>query len=260
VNLNFIAEYPPIDIRPPDMNPHGLSLRQDLDLLISSDFVDPLSTLTIGGGTIILRDTVRIWNPWSARQMTSTIHIPGGRGLMEVKFVPGDPDAIAYVTNYDDQEHMIMWGIKALELSIFQAINLSNYFDFTANDFMLHQPNSKGTRYILSNPDSGWFVLLDISDPLNPVVLDGINFGLKSGLHSLDLSSDEKYIMVSGYFIDEDNLGYLHFDGDRMVHIVQIEDTQLIQTDFNVDMNVAGDYPMRPHMCRFYNKPLTQTV
>jgi len=122
---------------------------------------------------------------------------------------------------------------------------------------MIHQPNSKGTRYVMSNPSSGWLILLDTSDAQNPKVLDALNFGVKSGLHSMDLSSDENFIMVSGYFINEDNLGVLHYDGDRTVHVVQIADTQLIRTDFNVDFNVAVDYPMRPHMCRFYNKPVT---
>jgi len=259
-NLNFVAEYPPVAERPADFNPHGISIRHDLDLLVTSDFLDVKSSLNAAGGNVILRDSVRIWYPWSQRKISSTLRIPHGFGLMEIKLIPRDPNAIAYVSNWGGDDGMLLWGIKCLESTLFQALNLSSFYQFDPTDWMLHQPNLDGSRYVLSNPTSGWLVLLDTSDTLNPKVLDAINFGAHSGLHSLDLSSDGNYILVSGYFVNEDNLGYLHFDGDRTVHVVKIADRQLVRADFNVDMNIADEYPTRPHMCRFYNKPYHRSM
>ena len=60
-NLKPVAEYPE---KPPDdgFNPHGIALRPDLNLMITSDFVCPATTLDAMPGMVDFRGSIRVWN------------------------------------------------------------------------------------------------------------------------------------------------------------------------------------------------------
>ena len=58
---------PPLD----GFNPHGISARPDLNLMMTSDFILPSSTLA-GSPEPVLRGSVRIWD-FRARKITKTI-------------------------------------------------------------------------------------------------------------------------------------------------------------------------------------------
>jgi hypothetical protein len=59
-----------------NFNPHGLSIDWDADIILTSDFVVPLSTLKPSTG-IVHDDTLRLWN-LTTREIISTIEIPNG--------------------------------------------------------------------------------------------------------------------------------------------------------------------------------------
>src|SRR6185369_8056126 len=70
--VTLMAEWPtepPLD----GFNPHGISMRPDLNLMMTSDFILPSSTLAGSAGPV-LRNTVRIWD-YRARRITKTIQL-----------------------------------------------------------------------------------------------------------------------------------------------------------------------------------------
>src|SRR5690242_11152501 len=85
---------PPLD----GFNPHGISIRPDLNLMMTADFILPTSTLN-GSAGLVLRGSVRIWD-FKARKIVKTVQLQapeGGPalGTMDVKLLPGDPNGIA---------------------------------------------------------------------------------------------------------------------------------------------------------------------
>jgi selenium-binding protein 1 len=54
---------------------------------------------------------------------------------------------------------------------------------------------------------------------------------------------------VSDYFLNEDDAGYVHFEGDHKVHVVRVErDVLWEDTRFDLDFNTAfSTGPARPH-------------
>jgi len=73
-NLELIAEHPET---PPDdgFNPHGISVRPELNLMVTSDFICPSTTLHAMPGGLDLRGSIRVWD-LQQRKILRTIHIP----------------------------------------------------------------------------------------------------------------------------------------------------------------------------------------
>jgi 56kDa selenium binding protein (SBP56) len=82
-NLKLVHEWPD---RPPTdgFNPHGISARPEINLLVSSDFVNPISTLNVDPDSPQLRGSVRVWD-LKARKIIRTVTIPSAIGTMDVK-------------------------------------------------------------------------------------------------------------------------------------------------------------------------------
>ena len=64
--------------------------------MLTSDYVVPLSILkpTLG---IQRAETLRLWT-LEDREIISTIRIPDGGGIQDVKFIPGHPETAALAT------------------------------------------------------------------------------------------------------------------------------------------------------------------
>lgn len=64
--------------------------------MLTSDYVVPLSILkpTLG---VQRAETLRLWN-LEDRKIISTIRIPDGGGIQDVKFIPGHPESAALAT------------------------------------------------------------------------------------------------------------------------------------------------------------------
>ena len=82
---------PPTD----GFNPHGISVRPELNLMMTSDFILPDSTLNVVAGPPVLRNTVRVWD-FKSRKILKTIPAPEAVGTMDVKLIPGDLRGRAY--------------------------------------------------------------------------------------------------------------------------------------------------------------------
>jgi hypothetical protein len=84
---------PPLD----DFNPHVISIRPDLNLMMTADFILPSSTLNGSAGPV-LRSSIRIWD-YKARQIIQTVQLvtPDGGpalGTMDVRMLPNDPNVV----------------------------------------------------------------------------------------------------------------------------------------------------------------------
>src|SRR3954454_13623198 len=84
-NLRMVAEWP-ADPPQHDFNPHGVSARPDLNLMVTSDFMMPASSLNIVPRDPLLRGSIRVWD-LKKRSIVRTIAIPSAIGTMDVKLI-----------------------------------------------------------------------------------------------------------------------------------------------------------------------------
>ena len=98
---------------------------------------------------------------------------------------------------------------------------------------ILATPQS-GDRLIFGLFQAGQVGMLDTTDRANLKQLSVVSFGKDTGPHNLMLSSDDKRLVVSDYFLNEDAAGLIHFEGDHKIHVVKVtHDTLSEDTRFN---------------------------
>ena len=108
---------------------------------------------------------------------------------------------------------------------------------------------SDGQRLFVSMNQAGTAAMLDISDPEHPRLLKALNLGPNSGPHYIALTQDETRLIISDYFLNEDNFGKVHAEGDHRIHVARITEHDLVlDSRFNLDCNTAfASGPARPH-------------
>jgi selenium-binding protein 1 len=113
---------------------------------------------------------------------------------------------------------------------------------------LLAMPRS-GDRLIFASFQAGQVGMLDVSNPAHPVQTGIVNLGLDAGPHMIALTDDDKRLVVSDYFLNEDGFGKIHFEGDHHVRVVRVSRNRLaLDRRFDVDFNTAfATGPARPH-------------
>ena len=113
---------------------------------------------------------------------------------------------------------------------------------------LLAMPQS-GDRLIFGLFQAGQVGMLDIRDPTHPVQASIVNLGIDAGPHMVALTDDDKRLVVSDYFLNEDDFGKVHFEGDHHVRVVKVFKSRLaLDRHFDVDFNTAfATGPARPH-------------
>jgi hypothetical protein len=242
---------PPLD----GFNPHGISARPEMNLMMTADFIDPASTLNSVAGDPVLRGSIRIWD-YAARKITKTIELenPAGGpalGSMDVKMLPKDPNGIGYATGMFDG-HIYMIDPNA---GIAKAA-----FDFTTVRPHVDTPVIGGMTQLLATPQSGDRLLfglfqagqvgmLDTTDREHLKQIALLSFGANTGPHNLVLSDDDSRLVVTDYFLNEDDFGKVHAEGDHKVRVIKVthdtlEEDKRFQLDFNTEFATG---PARPH-------------
>jgi selenium-binding protein 1 len=91
--------------------------------------------------------------------------------------------------------------------------------------------------------------MLDISNPEKPSLIKALDLGQGSGPHYIALTEDEKRLVISDYFLNEDNFGKVHAEGDHKIHVAKVTKNDLVlDTRFALDFNNAfSTGPARPH-------------
>ena len=247
--LNLIAEHP---AKPPTdgFNPHGISADFGRNLLVTSDFLNPVTTLNVWPGDVELRGSLRFWN-LKKRKITRTVFLPDALGSMDVKLIPDDPHGRAVTANMFSG---LFYTVDPTDGSVVQS--------FDAEDIVPHVDGlpvrggmvqvlampERGDRLIFASFMAGQIVMLDISDPNAFVQQAIVNLGVGAGPHDMHLTHDDSRLVVTDYFLNQDDFGKIHFEGDHKVHVIQVTpDTLTLDTRFKLDFNTAFKHPARPH-------------
>jgi DNA-binding beta-propeller fold protein YncE len=223
--------------------PHGISVRPEVNLMVTSDFLNPVSTLNVHRDPIAFRGSRRVWD-LAVRKIIRTITIPSAIGTMDVKLIPGDRKRRALTAGMFDSEIYLVDTQAGIYKPVFDAL--------TVGGSPMSMPQilavtNDGTRLIFPLLNTGQIVMLDISNPDYPFVLDVVNLGLGSQPHVAGLTEDNKRLVVTDYFLNEDDFGKVHFEGDHKVHVLRVERGRLeIDYRFNLDFNTAIA-TSRPH-------------
>jgi hypothetical protein len=254
-NQHFVQAWP---VNPPTdgFDPHGISIDEKHNLLVTSDFICPLHTLntTPGAGEVILRGTVRVWN-LATRSIVRKIVVgnPGSpAGTIGVQLIPGDPLLRAYTAGMADNK------LYLIDTQHGTATPVFDFSPYAVSSFpiwpQLFKLNHDGTRLFITlnySGNAGKVVQLDVSNPQQPKVLTVADLGLGSGPHYINLTQDEKRLVVSDYFLVEDLVpgGVVDAEGDHKVHVFNVTDHSItLDPRFNLDFNRdIGTGPARPH-------------
>ena len=231
-------------------NPHGISARPELDLMVTSDFILPSSTLNAVPGDPVLRSAIRVWD-FSSRSIVRTINLPSGIGTMDVKLIPHDPYARAFTAGMFDGLVYLVDTRRGTAQPVFDCEDIVPHVETPVEGGMvqlLAMPDS-GDRLIFGSFQAGQVGMLDVSDPEHPVQAGIVNLGLNAGPHDLELSDDGKRLVVTDYFLDEDEFGKIHFEGDHRVHVIKVSRNGLkLDRRFRLDFDTAFPTgPARPH-------------
>ena len=242
---------------PPEdgFNPHGISARPDLNVMMTADFILPTSTLTGSAGPE-LRGSIRVWN-YRKRQLVSTIKLftPDGTpalGTMDVKMLPKDPTGIAYTAGMFDGHIYAIDPIAGTGVPAFDLASVTPHVQTDVGGGMgqiLATPQS-GDRLIVGMFQAGQIAMLDTSVRTQLRQISALTLGpVNSGPHNLVLSGDDSRLVVTDYFLNEDDAGIIHFEGDHKVHVVKVTPDSLTEdTRFQLDFNTAFPTgPARPH-------------
>ena len=240
-NLRLVAEYP---AAPPDhgFNPHGISIRPELNLMVTSDFICPSSTLASMPGGLDLRGSVRVWN-LKKREILRTVDIPNAGGTIDVRLIPGDAKGRAYTAGMLDDKLYLIDTRKGTATSVFDfgAISPKGWPQ-------LMRMTKDGKRLFISLNMAGKVAMLDTSSAAHPKLLDVLDLGKDSGPHYIALTRDEKRLVITDYFLNEDGAGKVHAEGDHKVHVAVVSPRHLtLDSRFALDMNTATSARLRPH-------------
>lgn len=239
---------PPTD----GFNPHGLSIDEAHNLMVTSDFICPACTLLVpGGGEVALRGSVRVWD-LARRAITKTIAVGSPMhpaGTMDVQLIPHDQRLRAFTAGMADNNLYLIDTQKGTAKAVFNFGSLA-VTNVPAMPQLL-SINKQGTRLFVTVNGAGKVAMLDISSLEQPKVLSVVDLGPGSGPHFLRLTGDEKRLVVTDYFLVEDLAppGVVNADGDHKIHVINVQENSLeldarFDVDFNRDISTG---PARPH-------------
>lgn len=248
-NLTLTRELPtqpPLD----GFNPHGISARPDLNLMLTSDFILPVSTLNLIPGDPVLRNTIRVWD-FNNRAITKTIAIEGANGLMDVKMIPNDPLGRGITAGMFDGFVYTVDPTTGTAVTAFDCDTITPHIEVPVRGGMsqiLALPKT-GDRLLFGLFQTGQVGMLDITDRNHFTQLSVVPLGVGAGPHNLALTGDDARLVVVDYFLNEDGFGKIHFEGDHKVHVLKVKGTSLeLDPRFDLDFNTAFPTgPARPH-------------
>ena len=250
-SLNVVAEYPSVSPADGKFNPHGVDADLSRNSLVTSDFINPVTTLNAFAGDIELRSSLRFWDLRN-RTITRTVFLPDQAGTMDVRLIPGDDHGRAVTVNMFTGLFYSVDPTDGSYVQAFDADDVTPHVDAPVRGGMpglLAMPRG-GRRLIFATIMAGQVVMLDVSNPKRFTQLSVVNLGKDAGPHSVHLTHDDKRLVVTDYFLDQDGVGKVHLDGDHKVHVLDVGEKSLtVDPAFRVvDFNTAfATGPARPH-------------
>jgi selenium-binding protein 1 len=250
-DLNLVAEHPSTLPADGGFNPHGIDADFSRNRLVTSDFINPVTTLNVFAGDLQLRSSIRFWDLGN-RTITRSVFLPDNAGTMDVKLIPGDNRGRAVTVNMFTG---LMYTVDPTDGSYVQSFDMSDVTPHVDTPVpggmpgLLAVPRS-GRTVITATLMAGQVVMLDMSSPKKFRQLSVVSFGKDTGPHSVHLTHDDKRLIVTDYFLNQDDFGKVHLEGDHKVHVLDVGDRSLtVDPSFQViDFNTAfATGPARPH-------------
>ncbi|KAK3181266.1 hypothetical protein K4F52_007409 [Lecanicillium sp. MT-2017a] len=240
---NIIHEWPEdvegtLNILGEQFSPHGLSVDFDKGLILTSDFVVPLSILKpVSVLGIQKANTLRLWN-LSDRRIISTITIPDGGGIQDVKFIPGNKESAALATAVKTGQVWIIYpfrkdskgkqGVAELlyDLGSKAKESVAIYSDITDDGKFAYFTLTLGNHVAaLDISDLDNVKRLDDPEEQQPII----------GPHYVKISPDKKNLLVTGYFVQAGDISVLNTPGDYKAHWIDILDDGSLSFNRTVD-------------------------
>jgi selenium-binding protein 1 len=245
-DLQLVGEFPqapPMD----GFNPHGISVRPEMNLMVTSDFICPSTTLHVMPGGLDLRGSVRVWD-LKNRKILRTVNVPNPAGTIDVKLIPEDGMARAFTAGMTDDQLYLIDTQKGTATSVFDFGTIAK-----GGWPQLMRMTRDGKRLFISMNMAGKVVMFDTSNPRRPKVLKILDLGANSGPHYIALTDDERRLVISDYFLNEDDAGKVHAEGDHIVHVAKVTNKDLVlDSRFQLNFNTAfATGPARPHGMAF---------
>jgi selenium-binding protein 1 len=205
--------------------------------------------LNVVPGDPVLRGAIRVWD-LAQRTIVRTGQIPTAIGTMDVRLIPGDPLGRAYTAGMFDGFVYLIDTHAGTAAKVFDCETIVPHIEVPVRGGMtqiLAMPDS-GDRLLFASFQAGQVGMLDVSDRDHPVQSGIVNLGVGAGPHDIGLTDDNKRLIVTDYFLNEDDFGKIHFEGDHKVHVVKVFKNKLmLDTRFQLDFNTAFPRPSRPH-------------
>lgn len=245
-SLRLVGEHPS---SPPEdgFNPHGISVRPEANLMVTSDFICPATTLHAVPGDLALRGSIRIWN-FRERRILNTVHLPGAGGTIDVQLIPHDRRMRAFTAGMAGDKLYLVDTTEGEAKPVFDFATIA-----PGGWPQLIRMTRDGRRLFISMNKAGKVVMFDTADPQAPRVLKVLDLGPESGPHYIALTKDEKRLVITDYFLNEDDAGKVHAEGDHRVHVARVLKNGLVLDErFRLNMNsVVSTGPARPHGVAF---------
>jgi hypothetical protein len=251
-DLNLVAEYPATSPADGGFNPHGMDADFKRNRLVTSDFINPVTTLNAYTGALELRSSLRFWD-LANRRITRTVMLPDQAGTMDVRLIPNDVRGRAVTVNMFTGLFYSVDPTDGSYVQAFDAATVTPHVETPVRGGMpglLAMTHSGTSRLIYATIMAGQVVMLDVSNPNQFRQMSVVSFGAGTGPHSVHLTHDDRRLIVTDYFLDQDGVGKVHLDGDHKVHVLDVGQKGLtIDAAFQaVDFNTAfATGPARPH-------------
>ncbi|KAJ3050498.1 hypothetical protein HK097_008548 [Rhizophlyctis rosea] len=260
-DFNIIGEHPQdlsqIDILFPNFNPHGLAIDFERNVILTSDFAVPLTTLKPTTG-VVYDSTVRVWD-LAKRSITNTINLPNGGGIQDVKFIPGNKQGLAVATAVGTGD---IWIIdphtKDAQGKPGVATLLYAFGSEYANKNAIYTEISKDGKFLYLTITSAHRVaVLDISNPFAAKRVDDPNVPQPIvGPHYLKLTPDGKQLIITDYFVRQGALGVLNTAADYKLWAIDVNPaTGALSFKKSIDFQTTFKWigGARPHSSAYYD-------
>jgi selenium-binding protein 1 len=148
---------------------------------------------------------------------------------MDVKLIPGDPRGRAITANMFTGLVYTVDPTDGSYVMSFDCDSIVPHIEVPVRGGMtqlLAMPRS-GRRLIFGSFQAGQVGMLDITDRSRFRQVSVVSFGVDAGPHSIHLTHDDKRLVVTDYFLEQGDVGRIHFDGDHKVRVLDVSDDAL---------------------------------
>ncbi|KAF2278158.1 uncharacterized protein EI97DRAFT_246957 [Westerdykella ornata] len=256
-NDNIIHEWPEdvdstLNILGQQFSPHGLTIDWEKKIILTSDFVVPASILKpVAAAGIQKANTLRLWE-LDSRKIISTITIPNGQGIQDVKFIPGHPESAALATAVGPGQVWVIYpfrtnpqgqrGVAELlyDLGPRARDNLAIYSDISDDGKFAYFTLTLGNHV----------AALDISDLNNVKRLDNPDEDQGIiGPHYVKVSPDKKNLLVTDYFVQTGDIGIVNTPADFKAQWIDILPNGALRFNRSIDFQkeFANRGGAKPH-------------